>query len=309
MQIHRLFEIIHLLLNRETITAAELAARFEVSPRTVYRDVETLSVSGVPIYMSKGRGGGIRLMDGYVLNKTLLSPEERGELLSALQGMNATGRAEARAALEKLGALFGSAASPEQNWIEIDFSSWYNQEESSRKFDILKDRIRRRSPVAFTYYSGAGSETRREVEPLRLVYRGQAWYLFAYCRLRKEERFFKLTRISHLSALEGTFDRTHPEPVLNESNYLTSTRLVRIKLKIAKSAAFRVYDEFDRSRVKVEADGSFIVEFDFPEETGWLFSYITSFSDAAEVLEPPEVRDMMRDTLRNIMTKYEPPTK
>ncbi len=299
MQINKLFEIVHILLNKETVTAKELAQRFEVSVRTVYRYIETLSGAGIPIYMSKGRNGGISLMDGYILNKAVLSQEEKSEILSALQGLNAVTDFEQGKVLSKLSAMFGELNT---NWIEIDFSSWYNQEEIGNIFAILKQAILSKKIVQFTYYNSNKESGFRIAEPLRLLFKGQAWYLFAYCRIKNDTRLFKLSRLKDLTCSDENFTRNYDHQVFNE-NWGFTDDFIELKLKIDKKVAFRVFDEFDNSLTETDHDGNFLVTMHYPNGE-WLLPYLMSFGESLEVLEPIEIRNEIKEKLKILLDKY-----
>lgn len=184
MQINRLFEMVYLLLSKDNVTAGELAKHFEVSPRTIYRDVELLSSAGIPIYMTKGKGGGISLLPDFVLNKTVLTEDEKADILSALGAMDAVSPQKTDTAVKKLSSLFGSTDS---DWVEVDFSGWANAEEESKVFTTLKNAILKKYAVEFLYH-GSGSNMQRVVEPLKLVFKGQGWYLYNLYRLDGEYR-------------------------------------------------------------------------------------------------------------------------
>ncbi|MDZ5035281.1 HTH domain-containing protein, partial [Clostridium perfringens] len=132
---NRLFEIIYILLDKENTTAKELAEHFEVSQRTIYRDIEDLSQAGIPIYMSKGKGGGISLLSNFVLNKAILSEEEKREILAAMQGLSAINENEFNGALSKLSSFLGGN---NENWIEVDFSNWDKNNDLGEKFTTIK---------------------------------------------------------------------------------------------------------------------------------------------------------------------------
>ena len=188
MQINRLFEIVYLLLDKKQVTAKELADHFEVSARTIYRDVENLSAAGIPIYMTKGKGGGISLLPEFVLNKTVLTEKERADILSSLKAVQVVSLSEAGTALDKLGNLFGNT---EADWIEVDFGFWGDGEKEADSFAILKKAILQKHIVEFWYMAADGDRKLRRVEPLKLAFKGSNWYLYAYCRERKNYRFFK----------------------------------------------------------------------------------------------------------------------
>ena len=298
MQINRLFEIVYILLEKEKVTAKELAERFEVSTRTVYRDIEALSGAGIPVYMSKGKGGGVSLLPGFTLNKAVITEGEKAEILSALKAVDAVKPEGETAAMRKLGSLFGESR---YDWIEVDFGTWSHKKSEEVLFHSIKKAIIEKKVIRFSYANSKGRTSEREVEPLKLCFKGEAWYLYAWCKKHEEERFFKLKRIRKLKLTEETFQRSCREAVLKKEpeNYWTDS--VQLKLKIAKEAAFRVYEEFEDYE-ELE-DGSFLVEISFPGGE-WLFYYLLGFGRAVEVLEPAEVRERLKGELEKMLEKY-----
>ena len=191
---NRLFEIIYILMKKRKITAKELADRFEVSTRTIYRDIETLSRVNIPIYASKGKDGGIGLLDEYVLNKTILSEEEQNQILFALQGMEEAKGQDEKDILNKLSALFNKKVN---DWIKIDFSNWSDAKEE--RFEIIKSAILNKRLIQFTYYNSNGEESKRIVEPLQIWFKDKSWYLISYCKLKQDYRIFKIARIKEIN--------------------------------------------------------------------------------------------------------------
>lgn len=297
MQINRMFEIIYILIDKKTVTARELAERFEVSTRTIYRDIDTLSAAGIPVYMSKGKGGGISILSDYVLNKAVLTDEEKSDILSSLRAVSAINFNKTDTAVKKLGSLFGGGG---EDWIEVDFSSWYHAEEEKKLFHSIKHSILAKKVISFSYASGKGESTVREVEPLKLCFKGMARYLYAYCLLRKDYRFFKLSRIRNLTVTDRHFNRTLSKPVF-EADTMFDEQYVVLKLRISPEAAYRVYDEFEA--YTLDADGSYIVELTYPRGK-WIFSYISSFGQYCEVLEPKEIRDSIKAELEKTLQLY-----
>lgn len=298
MQINRLFEIVYILLEKGKVTAKELGEHFEVSARTIYRDVETLSGAGIPVYMSKGKGGGIFLLSDFVLNKAVITEAEKEEILSALNATNEIRSGEGNTAFKKLESLFGKTNS---DWLEVDFGMWSDGEKEESLFRDLKQAILEKKTVRFAYASAKGELTEREVEPLKLCFKGEAWYLYAYCRNRKDNRFFKLKRMRGLHITEEGFQRECREKVLKRVQMPLETETVTLQLQIAEEAAFRVYEEFENYR-RLE-DGSFLVEITLPKN-GWLPYYLMSFGTAVSVLEPEEIRTQMKAELERILGKY-----
>jgi predicted DNA-binding transcriptional regulator YafY len=293
-----MLEIVYLLLGGKALTAGALAERFEVSARTIYRDVEALSAAGIPVYMIKGRGGGIALTPGFALGKALLTEGERVDVLTSLKALGSVAPGESDGALKKLGALFGSVGA---DWIEVDFSSWSDPRGVAEAFSLIKSAILERRVVAFVYSSGKGETAMRTVEPLKLCFKGQAWYLYGYCRDRKDARLFKLSRMKNLVRTEQVFLRDCPPRALDVSP-LPQGEMVEVMLRLPAEMAFRVYDEFERHEPL--EDGAFLVRTRLPRGEG-LFQYILSFGEHGEVLEPPEVRSEFAERLKKTLAHYQ----
>jgi predicted DNA-binding transcriptional regulator YafY len=298
MKANRLFEIIYVLLNHKSVTAAELAERFDVSRRTIYRDVDTLSLAGIPIYTEKGKGGGIRLLDDFVLNKSVLREDEQREILSALQGLSAVKTSETDLVLNKLGNFFG--AKP-VNWIEVDYSDWSFH--SGNVFQQLKTAIFGRFIIEFDYYNSRGEKSHRFAEPIQLWFKSKAWYVKAFCLQRGATRTFKLTRIRNLTVTKEIF----PMRGLQKSEVSAPIDELRpnvtLLLKVSSHCAYRVYDEFDASEVTPNPDGSFTVRVTWPEDE-WVYATILSYGEHIEVLAPGHIQEIIRDKSEKIMEKY-----
>lgn len=285
---NRLFKILYLLLQNRRMTAQELADRFEVSVRTIYRDVDALSAAGIPVYTSPGRGGGVSLMDHFVLDRTALSEEEQRQLLTALQSLPGSVRQDAGQVLSKLSGLFQRQ---EPDWIQVELSRWGSGEAGREKFDLLKGAIHSHSQIAFTYVSSYGRTTDRRVLPARLVFKGQAWYLQGYCLEKDDYRTFKITRMLDLQVLETPFDRLlYPPPI--EGDGSAPPFCIFVRLRFSPCMAYRVYDEFDESCVTREKNGALVVEVTFLEDE-WLYGYLLSFGASVEVLSPVPLREKL----------------
>lgn len=295
MAVNRLFQIIFLLLEKGSVTAPELAERFEVSVRTIYRDIDTLSAVGIPIYTTPGKGGGIFIEENFVLNKSLISEQEQNQILLALQGMGMVDQENSNALLTKLGGIFNKQ---NVNWIEIDFSEWNRRSESS--FQVLKSAIFQNRVVSFSYYGISGESEVRTVEPLKLVFKSRDWYLYGYCLLRDDYRLFKLDRMRSLQVSEQQFTRSAPEKVLEEGTF-QSSRMTSLTLRIDKELAYRAYENFDT--IKEQADGSYLVRTEWPDNDG-LYGFLLSFGEQIEVLEPLTVRNKMELIIDALKEKY-----
>lgn len=291
--------MVYILFEKKKVTARELADYFEVSQRTIYRDVEALSSAGIPIYAEKGKGGGIRLLDNYVIKKSLLSEKEQVNLLASLQGMKALNGPEVDPVLRKLATLFEKK---DADWIEVDFSHWGGGVDEREKFDVLKNAIIKKNRIVFDYFSAAGKKTERAIEPLKLLFKGQSWCVYGFCLTKVEHRFFKVSRIRNLEILSQSFSRTIPQSIDLQISKQVSA-LIPLVIKIDASMAYRIYDEFDPATIRRHQDGSFVVSSHLPED-GWLQGYILSYGDAAEVLEPQWLREAIKKKIENGLKKY-----
>lgn len=299
MQVNRLFEIVYVLLDKKTVTAKELAERFEVSQRTIYRDIDILSAAGIPVYTSKGKSGGISLLDNFVLNKSLLSEKEQRDILASLQSLNALKVSDVEPVIQKLAAIFNINNT---SWIDIDFSRWGSNNAEREKFNILKNAILNKEVISFDYYSTYGEKTTRTVEPVRLMFKGQGWYLYGFCRAKQDFRLFKIRRIKNLAVSTDTFQREIFE--YNLSNSKDNDRnAIKFVIKVEEKMAYRLYDEFEQENITRNSDGSFTVTAEFPEDE-WVYGYILSYGNYAEVLEPEYLRVIIQSKLEESIKKY-----
>ena len=297
MQESRLFRIVYHLLDKGKSTAPELAEKFEVSVRTIYRDVDIISSMGIPIYAAKGKRGGIALLDDFVMDRSLLSNQEKEQILMALQGILATEQNPTDELLSKLAGLFQSQNT---SWIEVDFSNWAKNSHDQDTFNIIKGAIFSHNVISFQYFSSKG-HTQRQVEPLRLVFKSKDWYLYGFCRTRNDFRFFKLTRIKKLEKQSEIFSRNLPVGY-SVARQMTIETTIPVKLKFDPKMAFRVYDEF-ADGVTEDEQGNLYVQTLLPNGNA-LYSYLLSFADCVEVLEPDRVREQMKEKITVMRGKY-----
>ena len=297
MQNNRLFRILYYILERGKVTATDLAEKFEVSVRTIYRDVDSLSSAGIPIYTTQGKGGGIEIAEDFVLRKSLLTAEEKEQIMAALQGLDSTSHLYQSDLLTKLSALFQVKNS---NWIEIDFNHWQNDKAYEESFHQLKTAILGKHLVSFSYLASDGQETNRRVKPVRLFFKSQNWYLYAFCLLRQEFRYFKLSRMKNLERLEERFEDSFEDVVLEKE--LAYENTIKLAVKFDRKVAFRVYDELGGD-IRTDAEGNLYTEIEIPNDQR-LYSYILSFADAVEVLDPPEIRVKMKEMIHKLAEKY-----
>lgn len=297
MKDNRLFRILYYILEKEKVTANELADKFEVSVRTIYRDIDSISSVGVPIFTTQGKGGGIKIDNEFILNKSLFDTNEKEQIIAALQGLEKTNEAYKSELITKLSALFKIKNS---NWIEIDFTSWGSNNTYQDLFNTLKIAIIDKNIISFSYISSKAEKINRRVKPIRLLFKEQDWYLYAFCLLRNDFRYFKLSRIKDLEVLAINYEDNFENAVLKKE--IKYENIVNIKLKFDKSVAFRVYDEFNEAIVEDEK-GNLYVEMKIPNNYK-LYNYIFSFGANVEILEPKEIRTQFKNMINKIAKKY-----
>lgn len=298
--LNRLLSIIYILLNKGTITAAELAQRFEVSVRTIYRDVETLSMAGIPIYAKKGKNGGICLTEQFVLDKMLVSKDEQQQILAALASVQETGAQDERQTLRKLLEFFKTEPS---NWVAIDFSDWSGRRKEL--FEQIKTAVLKHQVMQFDYYGQYGEMSSRTVEPVQLIFKDYTWYLLAYCRARQAMRLFKVLRMKRVTVLEERFEtgRKHEEIRSDEKSGSKEAEFTEITLWINKKEAYRIYDRFEEEEISVLPDGNYQVRFRCLLDD-WVYGVILSFGPAAKVLAPEEVQREIRQRVSEMTALY-----
>lgn len=296
MQESRLFRMVYHLLDKGQATAPELAEKFEVSVRTIYRDIDALSGAGIPIYTEPGRNGGIHLMHDFVLDHAVLSKDEKQEILAALQSMAVTHNTGSQT-LQKLSALFQLNS---ENWLEVDFSRWGNTGTDHEKFELLKSAIIYRKCVKITY-AGTGKEvSERIIHPLKMSYKSKSWYVKAYCTQKQEHRIFKLNRIIELEILAQSFTpRPFPEPKETQEQ----TFYPKIVLCFPQSISYRVWDEFDQTHIQQQENGDLIVSAHIPEDE-WLIGYLLSFGTQVEIIEPVHLKKFLAEHAKKIYDKF-----
>jgi len=296
---NRLFEIVYLLLNKNRITARELAERFEVSTRTIYRDIDAISLAGIPVYTEKGKGGGISLLPEFILSRSVFSEQEQNEILSALQGVTLLQPADSTLALQKLSAIFNKTAS---NWLEVDFSGWGYEDRDF--WDGLKTAILQRRVAEFDYYSSYSEKTLRRAEPMQLWFKSRSWYLKAYDIIKQDMRVFKLTRMLNLKITDEIFaGRGLSVSMDNPPAVEKPLPLISLRLLIKPEMAYRVLDEFSANIEGQDEDGSFRISARLPEDS-WVYSTILSYGEHIEVLEPVHIRDVIREKAQKIIERH-----
>lgn len=303
MIIRRLFGIVYVLLNKRTVTAQELAKRFEVSVRTIYRDMEMLESAGIPIYTKKGRGGGITLLDTFVLNKMLVTENEQQQILAALSSLAQVERKGYDSVQSRLADFFQI---DHTNWVSIDFSDWGNQRQGM--FAGVKQAILEHRILEFDYYGRDGKMEHRIVEPVQLWFKSRTWYLRARCRDKNAMRIFKMVRMKRVRLKEEYFE---PAPEMYAEAFKPMTMppegpikdwSEEIVLRIDQTQTYRIYDSFEEEEISEQEDGSFLVQVRYPVDE-WVYGVILGFCPHVEIIKPVSLRDKIREIMTAALEK------
>lgn len=309
MKIDRLVSIIMILLDKKRIGAQELAELFEVSPRTIYRDIETINMAGIPVRSTPGVGGGFEIMQAYKIDKRIFSAEDLSALLIGLSGLTSVVRGdEVVHALAKVKSFIPAERAKDiefkVNQINIDLSQWAGNGSIGPYLEIIKSALEENRLLMFEYVAHHGNKTIRTVEPCQLVLKASHWYLHGYCTIRDNFRLFRISHMLNLKMLDETFTpRKYEKPILDYSEVL-ETLQIKIKIRIHKSIMDRVLDYCTYEDFLPDGNEHYIVDFPFVEND-YYYDILLGFGSKCECLEPPHVRKNMRRKIHDIAAIYE----
>jgi len=308
MKLDRLLSIVIMLLNRERMQAKDLAEHFDVSIRTIYRDIDAINNAGIPIVTHQGNKGGLGIVDSYTLDRQILTLQDMVSMLSVLKGMNNTFKDKnLQDAIEKIDAL---VPDNKQEYVKnhvdqivIDVMPWGTSSGQKKKMVLLQQAIANKRLVKFSYRDGNGTKSSRTVEPMTMIFKATAWYLFAYCTLRNDFRLFRLTRIKQLEMLTETYVRQIADYKQYDSSLSDKPQMIQLVIKFSKQIRQTAEDYFDESFLSYEKNGDIIATFELPEND-WIQSYLLSLGEHAEVLKPQKMRHLLKEKAKIICSIY-----
>lgn len=301
MKIERLIGILSVLLQKEKVTAPKLAEKFEVSPRTIHRDIEDLCRAGIPIRTVQGSGGGICIMDGYRMDRTLLTSKDMQMILAGLRSLDSVSGSHYYSQLmEKIQAGSSEFVSGRDS-VLIDLSSWY-KDSLAPKIELIQTAIEERQLLSFQYYAPKG-ENRREIEPYYLIFKWSSWYVWGWCKAREDFRLFKLNRMDELEKLSGKYlPRSVPLPDLSSKKIFPGGR--KVKAVFQPEMSWRLVEEFGRDCFEPQPDGTLLFQWEYSDKEN-LINWILTFGNQVEVLEPGEIRQELLKTANSVMKIYQ----
>ncbi|HDQ45826.1 MAG TPA: YafY family transcriptional regulator [bacterium] len=310
MRIDRMLGITMMMLNRDRVAARELAERFGVSVRTIYRDLEAVNQAGIPVVSHSGNRGGYGIMDTFRIDRQFLTFEDILAMVSVLRGVNSTlENQELDLAVEKIASLLPRH---QADWmahysrqVVIDILPLGYTKRQKDRLKTVHQAVVEGRLLRFTYSNNKGEKTVRCAEPMTLIFKGYAWYLFAFCRLREDYRLFRLSRMDHPEMLDASFEKKDkawedafdPDP--------SGVTMAHLKLRFSPAVRVRVEDYFEPDQIRTAPDGSLYVEVCFPEDQ-WIYSFLLGYGEHVEVLEPPHIREFLRRKAEKIQALYKP---
>jgi predicted DNA-binding transcriptional regulator YafY len=314
MRIDRMLSITVMLLNKDRISARELAEKFEVSIRTIYRDIEAINLAGIPVISYQGNNGGFGIMENYKIDRQVLTLKDMLAIISALKGINITLEdRELDTAIEKISSLVPKDKTEDLNrhleQFIIDILPWGYGKKQKDQIKVIHDSIISNRLLIFVYRNAKGEVIERIVEPMTLVFKGYCWFLFSYCLIRKDFRIFRLSRMRNIRLLdkgfirrEASFQDYYQESINPDGGKVKMAHLV---LKFSPEVRFRVEDCFDEEQIRIQDNGDLIVRVSFPEDQ-WVYSMILSYGENVVVLEPGHIREIILKKVNKIQGIYKP---
>ena len=309
MKVDRLISIIMILLDKKRIGAQELAELFEVSPRTIYRDIDTINMAGIPVRSISGVGGGFEIMQNYKIDRKVFSTADLSAILMGLTSLSNMIRGdELINALAKVKSFIPADRVKDielkANQIVVDLSPWMGNRNIQPYLEIIKTALQESKLLSFEYADRYGNKTVRTAEPYQLVLKSSHWYWQGYCHKRNDFRLFRLSRTSNLQIQEEFFTpRDYQKPQLDFTDIL-ATMQTKIKIRIHKSVMDRVLDFCTYEHFSPDGDEHFIVSIPFIENE-YHYNILFSFGDKCECLEPLHIRTEMKRRIHDIATIYE----
>lgn len=296
MKIDRLISIIMFLNNRNRVTAKELAERYEVSIKTIQRDIESIDMAGVPIVSYKGQDGGYEILDNYKINSSAMNKEDVYLITKLLEGLGSTYSSQDISSLKEKFIAIGDNENSSNKFI-MDFSPWGNENKTKEKLTLLDRCFIEKREVKFEYCNLNGEHSKRRVEPLKLIFKSFSWYLYAFCLEKEDTRIFKVKRMRNIQI----GDEFYNEREIDTSKLFNDreNNIVNVKLKVSNNFLKKADDYFD----EYELDKGNIIKFSFPLDE-WIYSMILGFGSEVEVLEPLTLRESIKNKIKDMNNIY-----
>jgi len=309
MKIDRLVSIIMLLLDKNRVGAQTLADLFEVSPRTIYRDIDAICRAGIPIASTAGVGGGFEILQNYKITKNVFSSSDLSAILMGLSSLSNMLRGDDLVkAFAKVKSFIPADRAEDielkARQIYIDLSPWMGNRNLQSNLELIKTALQEHKVLSFEYADRYGNRTERSAEPYQLVLKSSQWYLYGYCYTRRDFRLFKLNRTANMQMQEQVFKpQNYQKPQLDFPETLKPQQK-RITLRIHTSIMDRVLDYSAYEDFSPDGDEHWIVSFPFIEND-YYYTILFSFGNACECLAPLHIRAEMKRRIQLLATVYD----
>lgn len=300
MKIDRLIGILAILLQKEMVTAPYLAEHFEVSRRTINRDIEDLCKAGIPIATKQGQGGGVSIMDGFKMERALFTNVEMQDILAGLRSLDSVnGTNRYGQLMEKLSVGSSNFMAGNQS-VLIDLSSWY-KDSLAPKIEMIRNAIDSGTRLEFLYFAPKGEST-RQIEPYYLIFRWSSWYVWGWCDKRRDFRLFKLNRMENVHLNGKRFEkRKVPMPDLGNERVFPGG--IKVKALFEPECKWKLVEEFGMGSFMEQEDGKLLFWADYTDKEN-LITWLMSFGDKVELLKPEEIRTEIKASIENMRKKY-----
>lgn len=301
MKIDRQLGILSILLQKESVTAPYLSEMFEVSRRTINRDIEDLCKAGIPIVTRQGKDGGISIIDGYKIDKTMLTKGEMQDIVAGLRSLDSVNGTNRYGQLMEKLSIGSSDFFVGNQSVLIDLSSWY-KDSLAPKIEMIRSAIEQHREMVFFYYAPNG-ESQRIIEPYYLIFRWSSWYVWGWCKSRRDYRLFKLNRMDKVHMSENYFsERIAPFPDLRDERIFPGG--IKVKAVFEADCKWRLVEEFGPDCFREQNDGTLLFQADYTDKEN-LITWLLSFRDKVELLEPKAIREELRQSILQMKKKYD----
>lgn len=301
MKIDRQLGILSILLQKESVTAPYLSEMFEVSRRTINRDIDDLCKAGIPIVTRQGKDGGISIIDGYKIDKTMLTKGEMLDIVAGLRSLDSVNGTNRYGQLMEKLSIGSSDFFVGNQSVLIDLSSWY-KDSLAPKIEMIRSAIEQHREMMFFYYAPNG-ESQRIIEPYYLIFRWSSWYVWGWCKSREDYRLFKLNRMDKVHMSENYFsERIAPFPDLRDERIFPGG--IKVKAVFEADCKWRLVEEFGPNCFREQNDGTLLFQADYTDKEN-LITWLLSFRDKVELLEPKAIREELRQSILQMKKKYD----
>ncbi len=301
MKLDRLLGILTILLQNNRITAPQLAERFEVSRRTIERDIDALCRAGIPVVTYQGGGGGISIAEGYKLDKSILTADELSGIIAALKGIGSVSeRSQVEQTLDKLSINKDAVVSLREP-VVIDLASHYKVS-LTPKIALIKQAILEQRLIEFDYYYEKG-QTHRQIEPYFVVFQWTAWYVFGFCPEQQDWRMFKLARLWELKLCDETYIPREIPPGKQDfhARFPDDKKLIAL---FEPSAKYQLIEEYGLNCFTETEDGKLRFENGYTNPD-YTVSWLLGFGHKVKVLEPAHLAEKIRQIAEKIVERYD----